>query len=316
MPCYHPLSAWYAQKRNEETRKRPITFRFAEGYKDRPVQVPCGTCLGCRLERAREWAVRCMHEASLHERNCFLTLTYDDEHLPAGSSLRPGDVVKFMKRVRHKFAVRERFVKGCFQGKRKLRKIYGYRWRDAPRFFQCGEYGEREGRPHHHLVLFGADFSDKEFFRERNGVRLYTSRELAELWPFGFSTVGDVTFDSAGYVARYTLKKVGQSNKPVDGRVAEYLTMSRRPGIGRGWIDRFMTDVYPSDELVVNGHVTKPPRYYDDQAAKRMPKALDEVKTSRRGAGSSDPDSKGTRLVVREVVKEAACRPLARELEV
>lgn len=290
MPCYHPLSAWYAQKRNEETGKRPITFRFSEGFKDRPVAVPCGTCLGCRLERAREWAVRCMHEASLHEANCFLTLTYDDAHLPPGRSLRPKDVVDFLKRLR-------------------------FRYGPGIRFFQCGEYGEREGRPHHHMVLFNHDFRDREFFRERNGVRLDTSRELAELWPFGFSTVGAVTFDSAGYVARYTLKKVGQSNKPVDGRVAEYLTMSRRPGIGRGWIDRFIKDVYPSDELVVNGHVTKPPRYYDDQAAKLMPEALDEVKTSRRGAGSSDPDSKGARLIAREAVKEAACRPLTRELE-
>lgn len=288
MPCYHPLAAWYAQTRGESG-KRPITFRFNEGYKDRPIQVPCGTCLGCRLERAREWAVRCMHEAALHEENCFVTLTYDDAHVPAGRSLRPGDFVKFMKRLRHK----------------------------APgvRFFQCGEYGEKLGRPHHHAVLFGCGFGDREFYRERNGVRLDTSRELAELWPFGFSTVGEVTFESAGYVARYTLKKVGRS-LPFEGRVSEYLTMSRRPGIGRGWIDRFMKDVYPSDELVVNGHVTKPPRYYDDQAARVMPKAFDQVKTGRRGAGSSDPDSKGGRLVVREKVKEAATRPLERELEI
>lgn len=289
MACYHPLAAWYARTRGESG-KRPITFRFSEGYKDRPLSVPCGTCLGCRLERAREWAVRCMHEAQLHDKNCFLTLTYDEDHVPAGGNLRPKDFVDFMKRLR-------------------------FRYGPGIRFFQCGEYGERGGRPHHHCVLFGHDFSDREFYRERNGVRLDTSRELAELWPFGFSTVGAVTFDSAGYVARYTLKKAGKTNKPVDGRVPEFLTMSRRPGIGRGWIDRYIKDVYPSDELVVNGHVTKPPRYYDDQAAKRMPAELEAVKLVRRGAGSSDPDSTGSRLVVREVVKHAATRSLERELE-
>lgn len=290
MACYHPLSAWYAQSRNEKTGRRPITFRFAEGFKDRPVSVPCGTCLGCRLERAREWAVRCMHEAALHERSCFVTLTYDDAHLPEGRSLKPDDMVRFLKRLRHR------------QG-------------GGVRFFQCGEYGDENGRPHHHAILFGVDFPDREFYRERGGVRLDTSATLAQLWPYGFSTVGEVTFDSAGYVARYTLKKVGTSNLPKSGLVPEYLTMSRRPGIGRGWIDRYVKDVYPSDELVVNGHVTKPPRYYDDQAAKLMPKSLEEVKTRRRGAGASDPDATGSRLVVREVVKSAAVRGLERELE-
>lgn len=289
MPCYHPLSAWYAQERSEKTGKRPITFRFSEGYKDRPVSVPCGTCLGCRLERAREWAVRCMHEASLHEENSFVTLTYDDAHLPPGRSLRPDDFVRFMKRLRHV--------------------------RPGVRFFQCGEYGDRFGRPHHHAVLFNCGFSDLEFYRSQGDVKLYTSMELAKLWPYGFSTVGDVTFESAGYVARYTLKKVGGSSKPVPGRMEEYLTMSRRPGIGRGWIDRFISDVYPSDELVVNGHVTKPPRYYDDQAAKAMPGSFKEVKMQRRLGAAGDPDASGRRLVVREAVKEAATKALLRDLE-
>lgn len=288
MACYHPLSAWYAKERNDSG-KRSITFRFSEGFKDRPVSVPCGTCVGCRLERAREWAVRCMHEASLHEENAFVTLTYDDAHLPAGGSLRPDDFVRFMKRLRH--------------------------LKPGVRFFQCGEYGERFGRPHHHAVLFNCAFPDMEFYRERNGVKLWTSQELAELWPYGFSTVGEVTFDSAGYVARYTLKKVGASRTSMPGRMKEYLTMSRRPGIGRGWIDRFAKDVYPSDELVVNGHVTKPPRYYDDQAKRLDPVAFKEVKFQRRVGGANDPDGTGRRLVAREVVKKAATSRLLRELE-
>lgn len=289
MPCYHPLAAWYAKHRNEGTGKRSITFRLSEGYADRPLSVPCGTCLGCRLERAREWAVRCMHEASMFEENSFVTLTYDDAHLPPGGSLRPRDFVLFMKRLRHV--------------------------RPGVRFFQCGEYGDRGGRPHHHAVLFGCGWPDQEPYTVRKGVQLYTSAELAQLWPHGFSSVGAVTFESAGYVARYTLKKIGREASAEKGRTAEYLTMSRRPGIGRAWIERFFKDVYPSDELVVNGRVTKPPRYYDDQVMRLAPSSLKWVKLQRTMAAECDPDGSGRRLIEREVVKEGATRALVRDLE-
>lgn len=317
MPCYHPLPAWYARERNEESGKRPITFRLAEGFKDRPVSVPCGTCLGCRLERAREWAVRCMHEASLYEENCFVTLTYDDAHKPKGGTLDPDHMTRFLKRLRWKFGERYKYQVGTRISEKtgKVLPVYKYAFGRSIRYFQCGEYGDRFGRPHHHALLFNLDFKDREFYRSQGDVKLYTSGELAKLWPYGFSTVGDVTFESAGYVARYTLKKVDGSSKPVPGRMEEYLTMSRRPGIGKGWIDRFIGDVYPSDELVVNGHVTKPPRYYDDQAEKVMPGSFKEVKLQRRLGAAGDPDASGRRLVVREAVKEAATKALLRDLE-
>lgn len=295
MPCYHPLPAWYA-KRVNVTGKRGITFTMRDGYVDKPIQVPCGTCIGCRLAYARQWAVRCMHETKLHESNCFVTLTYDDAHLPENKSLRPRDFVLFMKR---------------------LRKKYG----EGIRFFQCGEYGSKDERPHHHALLFNHEFSDRVFHKNTGGsggLPLYVSAELERLWGFGYCWIGTASFRSAGYIARYALKKVfgPRSESHYNGRVPEYLTMSRRPGIGSEWFKRYASDYYPSDEVVMNsGIAVKPPRYYDALCERLYPELWRRgIKYKRRVAAESDPDNVGSRLVVREEVKNAAITFLKREL--
>ena len=158
MACFRPVPGWYGKELTANG-KRPIVFRAADAYWDRPLPVPCGKCIGCQLEKARQWALRCMHEAAMHERNCFLTLTYDGENLPAGGSLVPEHFVLFMKRLR------ERYGEGI-------------------RFFHCGEYGERLSRPHHHCLLFNHDFDDKVPLIGKDG--LAKSKELSRLWPFDF----------------------------------------------------------------------------------------------------------------------------------
>lgn len=77
MTCYSPLEGWYSKKRTLSG-NRKVVFNLHEGLADRPVTIPCGQCIGCRLERSRQWAVRCVHEASLHTSNCFLTLTFSN----------------------------------------------------------------------------------------------------------------------------------------------------------------------------------------------------------------------------------------------
>jgi hypothetical protein len=233
-----------------------------------------------------------MHEASLYEHNCFITLTYDDENLPPGGSLVPEHFVNFMKRLR--------FHHG-----------------DGIRFFHCGEYGSKLGRPHHHALLFNHDFSDRKRISSGGKHSLFSSRSLADLWPHGFSSVGNASFQSAGYIARYTLKKVNgpRAVEWYKGRIPEYLTMSRRPGIGRAWIEKYFRDVYPNDSVVVNGSLSKPPRFYDDVAAKSIPYLVEAVKIRRRGLGSVNPNGTGKRLLVREVVKQSAIATLSRTLE-
>jgi hypothetical protein len=256
VPCFHPLLAFQVVGSGAVCFRRP-----AAAYLD--LKLPCGKCEGCQLERARQWAVRMMHEASLYDDNCFVTLTYDEKHLPVGGSLVREHFPLFIRRLR----------KAIFP-----RKV---------RYYHVGEYGTYYGRPHYHALLFGYDFGDKVKWSERGGFTVWRSCELEALWPLGYCELGSVTFDSAAYVARYV---VGTDSRGVvgldaDGCVSElereYSTMSRRPGIGRGWFDKFGGEVYPADGVVVNGVLRKPPRYYDIRLAIESPEVFDGVRCSR-----------------------------------
>ena len=272
------------------------------------LSLPCGQCIGCRLERSRQWAVRCMHESKLYDENVFLTLTYSDGDLPFDGSLNVRHFQLFMKRLRKRFADR---------------KI---------RFFHCGEYGERLGRPHYHALIFNLDFPDKKFYKVENGNNYYTSKILDGLWGFGFVIIGAVTFESAAYVARYVTKKItGDAaddhyvNRESGCVLApEYVTMSRRPGIASDWFKRFRSDVFPSDEVIVRGKSCKPPRFYDSIYEAESPDDFARVKSERVRSGilhsvSDDGtvggESFGDRLIVREKVKRAEIRSLSRKLE-
>lgn len=259
-----------------------------------PVEVPCGQCIGCRLERSRQWAIRCVHEAQLHSENCFITLTYNNDHLPADGSLDVTHWQKFMKR---------------------LRKKYG----DGIRFFHCGEYGHQLGRPHYHACIFGFDFPDKVLWKQSpSGERLYRSASLESLWPFGYSSVGTLTFESAAYVARYIMKKhLGQgADDHYGGKKPEYTTMSRRPGIAAGWFEKFKGDVYPSDEVILRGKAMKPPKYYDGLYEVLDPDAFEKMKVKRKkSAKIRSADSTRDRLRVREKVKQSQIQKLVRPLQ-
>ncbi|MEY3590878.1 MAG: hypothetical protein RLZZ466_1399, partial [Bacteroidota bacterium] len=183
MPCYHPLTAFQCADGSIVFHER----RWHNTVKN--LSLPCGQCIGCRLERSRQWAMRCMHEAQLHENNCFITLTYDNTHLPSDGSLHYKDFQLFIKRLRKKFGI--------------------YRIR----YYMAGEYGENFGRPHFHACIFGHDFHDKKLWRRStSGSMLYRSQDLELLWPLGYSSIGDVNFESAAYVARYIMKKVTGHN--------------------------------------------------------------------------------------------------------
>lgn len=276
------------------------------------IEVPCGQCVGCRLERSRQWAVRCVHEASLWEANCFLTLTYAPEHLPALGSLDKRDFQLFMKRLRERV--------GFFD-------VSLWQW--LPRYFHCGEYGERNGRPHYHACLFGFDFPDRVLFKTVRGVRLYTSVLLDEVWGLGQSTIGDVTFESAAYVARYVMKKVTGPKAPFEYSVVdestgelylsavepEYVTMSRRPGIAHAWYEKFGSEVFPSDEVIVRGHSCRPPRYYSKIFEAAHADLYEDVKRKRRAEFRKHlEDATPERLAVQETCANARVSLLRRSL--
>jgi len=238
----------------------------------------------------------------LHAENCFITLTYNDDHLPDSLSVDVRHFQLFIKR---------------------LRKKYG----SGIRFFHCGEYGEKNGRPHYHACIFNHDFHDKTLWKVQNDVPLYVSASLAELWPFGFSSIGEVTFQSAAYVARYIMKKMTGTDSAkyyewvdddgvVHQKSPEYTTMSRRPGIGQGWLSKYTGDVYPGDYVVLNGKKMRPPRYYDTQYEITDEKEFRKVRGARvRNAKKHEENNTKDRLRVRETVQEARLKLLPRNLD-
>lgn len=297
MPCYRPLTAMV--KRSATGGKAKVTFlRSASGAdlvsgKDLGVAtpLPCGQCIGCRLERSRQWAIRLMKELKLHDRSSFLTLTYDDSHLPRLPSGLPTlvleDVQLFLKRLRFEFAP------------------------NPLRYFQCGEYGEKTNRPHHHMILFGEDFvKDRVRIEDsRSGYAQFESPNLSRLWGKGRATISEVSFESAAYVARYIIKKqTGKGSKFFyKGRKPEFITMSRRPGIGSGYFEEFKDDIYPSDSVVpeIGRPASLPPRYFDKLLEKIDPALYESVKKKRvEGLDFwTDPNSTDSRLATRERVK-------------
>ena len=240
MSCISPLKAYYSRRVNPDTGKRPVVFNVKDGYSDMPVDLPCGKCIGCAMVKRAEWAVRCYHESMLHEQNCFVTLTYDDEHLP--SSLQVEDLQKFFRRLR--------------DTGNKLR------------YFACGEYGSRTRRPHYHALIFGMDFLGGA---EPMGSGQYFSPVLQAAWGKGHCSVGQLTMASACYVAGYVSKKMGDPDS--------FQVMSRRPGIGHGWLDKFGMDIFRNDMVTIDGHdMPVPKRYlvwsqdgcYSDYAEQRL----------------------------------------------
>lgn len=282
MPCYKPIKAF-------KVADGGIVFTELARYDIvGDTKIPCGQCIGCRLDRSREWSLRCLHEAKLHESNSFITLTYEDKQIPENGSLDYSHYQLFMK---------------------KLRKRTGI----PVRFFMCGEYGEQTERPHYHALLFGYQFPDLQYWgKSPTGHPVYRSALLESLWTFGNSLVGSVNKQSAGYVARYCMKKItGQAAEThYGGRTPEFARMSLKPGIGAEYFRRYQSDILPNDYVVYDGIKCPVPKYYDKLYSGDN---LDEIKQQREIYGRSKAENNTPeRLEVREEVAKAKIKSLLR----
>lgn len=261
-------------------------FALVEGM---TLTVKCGKCMDCRLSFAHEWSLRVMHEVKTSGPSSFVTLTYDDAHLPVDQSLNYRHFQLFMHRLR--------------------KRLPG-----GGRFLMCGEYGDDFGRPHYHAILFNVEFGDRQYLSSKDGVKLYTSKLLADLWQLGFVTVGDVTLDSASYVARYSTKKI---TGPAAGAVYQFVTLegevvdreppflhsSNRPGIGYDWFARYHSDVFPCDYLVHGGKKFPVPRYYSKLMERLDAGAYEGITRVRKRAmvaRRDDVESSPRRLMVKQ----------------
>lgn len=265
--------------------------------------LPCGGCIGCKIDRSRDWAVRCYHESLMHDESMFITLTYDDPHLPPDYGVHVRTWQLFNKRLRKSIQPAK------------------------TRFFACGEYGDKTLRPHYHALIFGYLFPDLVLYSIKRNNRIYTSKSLDGLWPYGLATIGTVNYQSAGYVARYVMKKQNGDNEhtlahylrvhPVTGQVhrvkPEFCVQSRRPGLGLSWFHKYKTDAFPSDFVVVNGKKHSVPKYYlkliEEEEANRIKRLRKQSAIPRRA------DNTPARLSVRELVKLDSLSKLKRELE-
>lgn len=187
------------------------------------------------------------------------------------------------------------------------------------RYYHCGEYGEKKGRPHHHAALFNFQFPDLVHSRTTPaGYPVFTSAILAELWPYGRHEIGDVTLESAGYVARYILKKVGgpAARSHYELLEPEYTTMSRRPGIAANWFKKYQNDIYPGDFVAMEGGFKAlPPKYYDKKYELTNPEEFATLKAARKERAKNNPDNTPERLAVRHELLKRKLKLLKRGYE-
>lgn len=316
MPCYFPLQGFFIYEMKNGVKKRRFVVsksmnaafrsgtvipKFNEDGSENGA-VPCGKCQGCRLEYSRQWAVRCIHEASLWRDNCFITLTYAEEHLPEGGTLVKKHFVDFMKRLREKYRPQNVDFDPDVH---------------AIRFYMCGEYGDKNLRPHYHALLFNHDFIDKKLVSvSKSGCNVYSSDELQSLWKYGLVAIGDVNFKSAAYTARYVMKKINgdAAEEHYNGRVPEYCNMSRDPGIASGWYDKFKTDMFKG-YLTLDSRKIKPPRFYENKFSEQFPVVADIISVSRNAEIlAKHEDNSYARLQARLAVKKRSFEKLVRDL--
>lgn len=290
--CYHPLLGVRSLTPNPDTGKYPVrVFKtefkpdYVEQYgRENIVQIPCGKCIGCRLQYSRVWADRCMAEASSYEHNIFLTLTYNNECLPPKwenspvNSLVKRDLQLFIKRLRK--ALPDQKI----------------------RYFACGEYGPQNMRPHYHLILFNCNLPDKKmYYINQQGFMYFTSKIIHDCWypeedsklpkddrrSMGFHTITDCNWHTCAYTARYIVKKQKGKNSSIYEQYnyqPEFTLMSRKPGIGRDYFDKHAIEIYYDGAFLPteDGHIRiYPNKYYDDLFDIEYPDAavvLDEVK--------------------------------------
>lgn len=303
MPCFAPQ---LAQPMPGKTQSGKTPYRFigkaSEWYsrsKKAPLGcllLPCRQCIGCRLEKSRQWATRLLHEKKYHPGSVFLTLTYDEDHVPKDGTLNKTDLQSFWKKLR---------FRNSDYGKAKIK------------YFACGEYGDQTGRPHYHAALYGSlsvpgpsvsdslldqcdprGFlaTDPELIQEeysRSGAPQWSHPDISACWKHGRHRLSDLSFESAAYMARYILKKISGASAPnhYGARIPEFQTSSN--GLGKTHVlgdpDRLirgeLSDIYPADHIVLPGRGNfMPPPYYDRLLEKADPALFQQVKQARKDA--------------------------------
>lgn len=257
MPCRSPLKQYYGPNGHTS-----FKWTLAECWGPNIYhELPCGMCRDCRIRRVTDWATRAHHEAQMHDRNVWINPTYSPEHDPISVSRKDGQVL--------------------FRALRKRGRTF--------KMFGCAEYGGKLGRPHMHLLLFGTDFEDKYFWKTVNGRPYYRSPELESIWTKGHILIGDVNRKTASYVAGYVQKKItgdlaeDHYVRNINGILypVEPEVQFNSPGLGWAWLEKYWRDVYPADEVIIDGKHRPVPRGYDRWLSINYPNVWEKVRKAR-----------------------------------
>jgi len=245
-----PLSAWFSSTPNDAGHY-PVTFGLHSGYSDRPVELPCGKCVGCVQDRCEDWSVRCYHESTLHAFNCFATLTYAD---PSPDRISKPDLQHFFKRLRKR----------------------GFKLR----YFAVGEYGGQTRRPHYHVIFFGEDFREggiRVAMGGKSETEYYVSPTLSDAWGQGHCLVAPADPAAIFYTCGYSLKSLGNGET--------FALQSRRLALGTGWLDRFHDDVSRNNFVTIDGARHRVPAAYLARPERALD--FDHLKDARRAYGAN-----------------------------
>lgn len=289
MPCTHPLTALRLRdgrvvivpSHDVVSGGDPASLKY-RGQIEKSFFVPCGKCHDCRCNRIRHWATRMMHEAEMHPVSIFATYTYDNDHVPRNDD---GDMTlvnyhwpAYMRELRRDFGAGIRFFQVGEYG-------IGCQVCEKPQqLCTCENYVPGLGRPHHHAAIFGTSYADGVFYKSEGGKTYYTSEKMSEHWPHGHCCFTNLTYEGAAYIAGYAQKKLYGDVAPAHyrDRLPEFITMSRRPGIGGNWLKKYVYDVYPHDHFTGRGGKTlHPSRYYDKLYGRMDPESMECIKLER-----------------------------------
>lgn len=309
MACTKPMRAWLVSDesgmRVSFASKGGLPFSGPASSRE-PMSLDCGWCKHCRLMKSGDLSVRAMHQSLSYERSCFVTLTYDDKHLPVHRSIDLSVIQKFLKRFRKRFG-------------------------EGIKYVYCGEYGDLNQRPHYHLLIFGENFHrDRYEWQMSNGNVLYRSPSLEKCWKFGYSSIGDFNFSTAGYVSRYIFKK--RVGRVADGhyeyldrdtgiiyqRDQEFCKWSK--GLGKEFLLKHVSSIYPLDKVVLSVgadlpmKVCRPPKYYDRLFSLADPQGMSNVKMKRRETASQKEEETPLRRRQREFHLSEVLKPFKRSL--
>lgn len=284
MPCNNPLLQWRLTHRDPETGKPVYEITSRKGVPKKgtyytdipPKEIPCGKCLGCKIDKAKEWAVRCVLEAKQWECNEMLTLTYDQEHVPKAINEETGEVVETLKPE----------DVDTFLDSLRTHWRRNYQW-EGIRKFEAGEYGTKRERPHYHILLFNFKVFDKKLgWINKKGNPQYVSDEITKLWGKGLCTLEPVNYETCEYVARYLLKKQKADDEVYEGRVREYTKQSTRPGIGKLFFENRKEDIYETQKIWIPTQKkvkqVRPPKYFDNLLKQQDEETYNRCKQARR----------------------------------